>query len=134
MLHRSRPVPLTVRALATGMGWTRVAVGATALAATNPGLAAIGLASGEPGSALTAVARLVGTRDVALGAFALGARGDRGLLRTITAANAAVDALDAATFAVPLLRRQGIDRASIFSMGSALAASAMGFWLTRRLS
>ena len=117
------------REVARGLGALRVAVGVAALAATSEALRGLGL---ERGASARALARLAGSRDVALGALALAAAGDRRLLRAVSLVNACVDAADAATFAAPLARRQGIDRASILGVGSAAAASSVGLWLAAR--
>jgi hypothetical protein len=129
---RSRERPgSTEREVALGLGALRIAVGVGALAATSPALRLVALEESDAGS--RALARLAGSRDVALGALAVAAARDRRLLRAVALVNACVDAADAATFAMPLARREGLDRAALLGVPSAVAASAAGFWLARRL-
>ncbi len=86
----------------------------------------------ETGPAGTALARVLGARDLALASVALAARDDRAALRTATLAAAALDAADAAAFLValrdPATRQAGI-RGVLFAGG----AAAAGFWAARRL-
>jgi uncharacterized protein DUF4267 len=116
-----------------GLGLARVAFGAGALLTTRTALGLLGFTRAADAPETRAVARLAGTRDVALGSFTLAALEDRRALRAVTLANACVDAADAITFAVPLAGRQGIDRAALLGASSATAASVAGFWLASRL-
>jgi len=127
-VRRSRRVDSPERELALALGALRIAVGG-ALIATPTGLRFLGLDRG-PGP--RALARLAGNRDIALGALAVAATHDRRLLRRVTLVNACVDAGDAVTFAIPLARRQGLDRAALLGVTSALGASLSGRWLAGR--
>jgi hypothetical protein len=109
----------------------RLAVGSGALFATRPALRALGF--GETDASGRALARVLGARDLALGALTLASRGDRGALRTVTVAAAALDAGDAAAFLLaardPRTRRAGLAGAA-----SAGFAAVAGCWAARRLS
>lgn len=108
----------------------RIAIGVGAVFATGPALKLLGFA--ETDTAGTALARIAGGRDIALGLLALAARDDRKALRIAALAGAAVDASDAVTFGVaardPLARRAGIG-----GVVSGSAAAVAGTWAWRRL-
>jgi len=96
-MDRRRIDPLarqTVLAIAAG----RIAIGVGAVFATRPALKALGFA--EVDAAGTALGRIAGGRDLALGLLALAARDDQRALRIVGLAGAAVDASDAITFGV----------------------------------
>jgi hypothetical protein len=118
------------RAVALQLAAGRLAVGAGTSFATGRSLRALGF--DETGAAGTALARVLGARDLALGSLAVAARNDRAALRSATLAAAALDAADAAAFLValrdPATRRAGI-RGVLFAGG----AAAAGFWTARRL-
>jgi hypothetical protein len=125
--RRTDPLPRqTVLALAGG----RVGIGIGALLATRPALKALGF--GETDAVGTALARIAGGRDVALGVLALAARDDRKALRIAALAGAAVDASDAIAFGVaakdPVARRAGV-----LGVLSGSAAALTGAWAWRRL-
>ncbi len=119
------------RACALELAAGRLAVGAAALFATRPALRALGF--GETDASGRALARVLGARDLALGALTVASREDRGALRDVTLAAATLDAADAVAFALamrePALRRAGLGGA----LSAAIAAGA-GFWAARRLS
>lgn len=127
MLRRTRIDPLG-RQAAIAIAGGRIAIGAGALLATGPALKVLGFS--ETDVAGRALARLAGTRDVALGMLTILARDDPRALRVATAVSAAVDAADAIAFGVasadPSARLVG------FTSGSAAALS--GLWAWRRLS
>jgi hypothetical protein len=116
----------TVLAIAGG----RIAIGVGAVFATRPALKALGFA--EVDAAGTALGRIAGGRDIALGLLALVARDDRKALRIAALAGAAVDASDAVTFGVaardPIARRAGLG-----GVVSGSAAAITGAWAWRRL-
>jgi hypothetical protein len=121
------PLPRqTVLALAGA----RVGIGLGALLATRPALKALGF--GETDAAGTALGRIAGGRDIALGVLALAARDDRKALRIAALAGAAVDAADAVTFGLaakdPVARRAGV-----LGVLSGSAAALTGAWAWRRL-
>lgn len=113
-----------------GIAAGRIAIGVGAVFVTRPALKALGFA--EVDAAGTALGRIAGGRDIALGLLALAARDDRKALRIAALAGAAVDASDAVTFGVaakdPVARRAGIG--GVVSGG---AAALAGAWAWRRL-
>jgi hypothetical protein len=113
-----------------GIAAGRIAIGAGAVFATRPALKALGFA--EVDAAGTALGRIAGGRDIALGLLALAARDDRKALRIAALAGAAVDASDAVTFGVaardPFARRAGFG-----GIISGSAAAITGAWAWRRL-
>jgi hypothetical protein len=125
--RRREPLPRqTVLALAGA----RIVIGLGALLVTRPALRALGF--GETDAAGTALGRIAGGRDVALGVLALAARDDRKALRIAALAGAAVDAADAVTFGLaakdPVARRAGV-----LGTLSGGAAALTGAWAWRRL-
>lgn len=80
------------------------------------------------------MARFFGVRDMGLGALAFYGLAQPAALSFLLLFNAAMDAGDLVSTAIPLLRRQGIDRAAILS---ALMATTGGlswvlvWWLLR---
>jgi hypothetical protein len=125
--RRIDPLPRqTILALAGA----RIGIGVAALLVTRPALKTLGF--GETDAVGTALGRIAGGRDVALGVLALAARDDRRALRIAALAGAAVDASDAVTFGVaakdPLARRAGV-----LGVLSGSAAALTGAWAWRRL-
>jgi uncharacterized protein DUF4267 len=108
----------------------RIGIGIGALVATRPALKALGF--GEADAVGTALGRIAGGRDIALGVLALAARDDRKALRIAALAGAAVDAADAVTFGFaakePVARRAGV-----LGTLSGGAAALTGAWAWRRL-
>jgi hypothetical protein len=126
-MARRRIDPLarqTVLAIAAG----RIAIGVGAVFATRPALKALGFA--EVDAAGTALGRIAGDRDIALGLLALAAHGDRKALRIATLAGAAVDASDAIAFGVaakdPVARQAGIG--GVISGSAAALTGAWAWW------
>lgn len=70
------------------------------------------------------MARLFGVRDIGLGAIVLANFGDPDALRRALWLNLAMDLGDTLMIAIPLARRQGIDRAAALSLGFALGGAA----------
>lgn len=109
----------------------RLAVGAGAFFATRPALRAFGFE--ETGAAGSALAKVLGARDLALGSLTVAVRDDRAALRAVTLAAAALDAADAVAFAIasgdPETRKGGVSGAL-----TAGAATLVGLWAWRRLT
>lgn len=119
------------RALTLELAAGRLAVGSAALFATKPALRALGF--GETDASGRALAKVLGARDLALGALTIASREDRAVLRAVTLTAATLDAADTIAFALsarePQARRAGIGGA----LTAGIAAGA-GFWAWRRLS
>jgi hypothetical protein len=105
--------------LTTAMLVERIAVGALVALTPRVALRLFGLPPEADGPALRYVGRLFGIRNAVLGLVVWHARDEPERLARVAALNAATEAMDAVAAAVPLVRRQGIDRAA----GSALVVS-----------
>jgi hypothetical protein len=116
--------------MAPALAAARIAIGAGIWTAPELSMKALGF---DPGNAqVRALARLAGTRDLALGALAAASAGDPVAARRMFAVNALVDAGDALAFGIAVKRREGIDRAAVGGALSAAAAAALGAWLFSR--
>lgn len=107
----------------TGLSLGRIAIGAVSFA--RPDLAASMLrldAVGNP--QLPYLARLFGSREIALGALTLVASGSA--RRNLVLAGIAVDAADAATGYLGITSRQVPKETGVLLVGPALAATAAG--------
>ncbi|MGN6588279.1 MAG: DUF4267 domain-containing protein [Solirubrobacterales bacterium] len=129
-MFRKAKMDSKARQVALQIGGSRIAIGMGALAATRPALRLLGF--GEPEATGTALARLAGGRDIALGALTVAARDDAERLRTLLLVSTACDVADAVglgfSTAHPETRRAGIG-----GMVSGSAAALAGFWAWRRL-
>jgi len=129
-MFRRRRMDPKARQVALQIGGSRVMIGVGALFATRPALRLLGF--GEPEATGTAVARLAGGRDIALGALTLAARDDAERLRTMLLVSSACDVADAIGLGLsaehPETRRAGIG-----GILSGTAAAVAGFWAWRRL-
>jgi hypothetical protein len=119
------------RRVTLGLAAGRIGVGVAATAATDPALRALGFP--EPGPTGRALARVLGARDLTLGALTLAAREDRAALRAATLAAAALDAADTVAFAVAA-RQPSTRRAGLGGVPTAAAAALAGLWAWRRLA
>ncbi len=119
------------RTIALQLAAGRLAVGSAAVFATRPALRQAGF--GEPDAAGRALARVLGARDLALGALTVAARDDRAALRSATVAGAALDAGDAIAFALAG-RTPALRRAAAASAVTAAVAAGASLWTARRLS
>jgi hypothetical protein len=119
------------RSLALALGATRTALGISILAATETALKA--MLFGETNETGRAVARIVGARDLTLGAATLLAADRPRALRRLTATGGTLDAAD--TVALALAARQPATRAA--GIGGVLfagSAAALCAWTARRLA
>ena len=129
MFGRRRIDP-KARQVALQLGGSRVAIGAGALFATRSALRLLGF--GEPEATGTALARLAGGRDIALGALTLAARDDAPKLRTLLLVSSACDLADAVGLGLSA-RHPETRRAGIGGIVSGGAAAIAGLWAARRL-
>lgn len=114
---------LTARAAAG-----RVVIGLAPLLAPGPTSRLLGFPSEHDTASARLLGRLFAVRDVALGVLTWQVRNDPVLLRHAFRINAAIDAADATTAALPpLLGRRGIDRAALAT--AAFAFTGMNLWL-----
>lgn len=119
--------------------WTRVMaierVTVGVLLGLAPGLAVkvFGLPPDADTPPTRMAARLFAVRNVSLGVLLWQARDDRSKLANAALLNAATEGADALAAAVPLIRRQGMDRVAISAMAVALMVAA-GFLRLRSLA
>lgn len=129
-MFRRRRMDPKARQVALQIGGSRVLIGVGTLLATRPALRLLGF--GEPEATGTALARLAGGRDVALGTLTLAARDDAERLRTLLLVSSACDVADAVGLGLsaphPETRRAGIG-----GIVSGAAAAIAGLWAWRRL-
>lgn len=127
---RRRRIDPIARQLALEIAAGRIAIGVSALLATQPALKALGFTQID--HANVALGRMAGGRDLALGLLAIAARNDAATLRTAVLAGAAVDAGDAIVFGFasrdPDTRRAGIGGVALGG-----AAALAGAWAWHRL-
>jgi hypothetical protein len=119
------------RRLAALLAYARIGIGASVWAAPRASMHALGFDPRNP--QVMALARLAGTRDLALGGAGAVCAADPVAAATITRLNAAVDALDSLAFGIALVRRRGIDRAALIGTLSAGAAAGLGAAVASRL-
>jgi hypothetical protein len=118
------------RVTALELAAARLAVGAGTVFATRPALGVLGF--GEADASGHAMAKVLGARDLAIGALTVASRGDRRALRAATLAAAALDAGDAVAFALAT-RDPETRRAGVGGLLAAGVAAGVGFWAARRL-
>jgi hypothetical protein len=126
--HTEEPDRLARQAV-LGIAAGRLAIGVGALLATGPALKALGFPSADTGG--RALARIAGSRDIAIAAATFAARDDAVGLRNAALIATAVDFADAVTFG--LAGREGAGRAAVQGVASGGAATAVGLWAWRRL-
>ncbi len=120
-----------VAPLAIVLAAGRLAIGAGLWVAPGPSSRALGFA--ELDSRGLALARIAATRDLVLGAWILGALGDRARLRRATGAVALTDAGDALTFALAARSGGNAGTAARRGLAGAVPAALAGAWLAARL-
>jgi hypothetical protein len=108
----------------------RVVVGA--LVGLTPGLAVklFGLPPESDTPLVRYVGRIFGIRNAVLGAMLWEVRGDAARLERMATLNAVAEAVDAVSASVPLVRRQGMDRAAASTFATSLSVMA-GFLALR---
>ncbi len=121
----------TARGLAFLLAFGRIGIGASVWAAPRVSMRALGFDSDNP--QVMALARLAGTRDLALGGAAAACVHDPAAAATITRLNAAVDAMDALAFGIALVRRRGINRAALGGTAAAALGAGLGAVVAGRL-
>jgi hypothetical protein len=130
MFRKNRMDPLG-RQIALEIGASRVGVGIATFFATRPALRALGFS--ETDATSRTFARLLGARDIGVGALTLAVRNDPNALRNVVLASSCLDLADAVAFATatanPDTRRGGLTGVAFGG-----AAAVAGFWAYRRLS
>jgi hypothetical protein len=105
----------------------RILLGATPFVAARSASRLLGFPSAHDTATTRLMARFFGVRDIGLGVLALWALRHPEALPFIALFNAAMDAGDLFSIAIPLVRRQGIDRAAVLS--AMFAATGALSWL-----
>lgn len=118
---------MDISTAATLLALGRVAIGLAPIVAPRLTAALIGFPTSHDNPTSRLMGRLFGVRDIGLGVLVLAALHGHASLRFALLFNAAHDLGDAVAIAVPLLRRQGIDRAALISL--ALATLGGVSWL-----
>lgn len=112
----------------TAMGLGRIALGLAPFVAAGPASRLLGFPAAHDNPTARAMARMFGVRDIGLGVLAFYAVLHPETAPFIFLFNAFMDLGDLATFAIPLVRREGIDRGALASAAFALTGG-LG-WLT----
>jgi hypothetical protein len=121
------PATTVARGLAAG----RIAIGSGIWLAPRPSIKALGFDPANPQA--IALARLAGTRDLALGALTIVSLRDLGAARRLSVVNALVDAADATALTIPFARRHPIGPTAALGAASAIFAALAGAWIAREL-
>lgn len=101
----------------------RVAIGLAPIVAAGPTSRLLGFPAAHDNATARLMARWFGVRDVGLGALVVIFLNEPAALRRVLWFNLAMDAGDAVMIAIPLARRQGIDRAALLSLTFALGGA-----------
>jgi len=125
-----RRIDPRARQVALQIGAGRVALGVATVFATRPALKALGFS--QPEATGTALAKLVGGRDIALGALTLAAHDDAQQLRTLMLVSSACDLADAVSLGASV-RDPETRQAGVSGIVSGSAAALAGLWAWRRL-
>lgn len=108
---------------ATLLAAMRVLIGLGPIVAAAPVSKLIGFPAEHDNATARLMARWFGVRDAGLGALVLMFVHEPAALRKVFWLNLATDLADAAMLAIPLVRRQGIDRAALVSLVFALGGA-----------
>lgn len=111
----------------TGMALGRIAIGLAPFVAARPASRLLGFPVSHDNATARLMGRFFGVRDIGLGVLVLWALRHPEALPFVLLFNAFMDLGDLMSTAIPLVRRQGIDRGAA---GSALMAGSAGMlWL-----
>jgi hypothetical protein len=110
------------------MGVGRILLGLAPFVAAARSSRLLGFPEGHDNATARLMARFFGVRDVGLGVLVFWALAHPEALPFILVFNALMDFGDLSAIAIPLVRRQGIDRAALASVAFALPAGLA--WLT----
>lgn len=117
--------PLTIQYLAWALAAGRILLGLGPFVAIGPLIRLLGFPPAHDNPSARLMARLFGVRDIGLGVLVIGCASNLELLRLAILFNLLHDLGDLVAVAIPLVRRQGIDRGALmagsFALGGALA-------------
>lgn len=122
----------TLHTVIAAMGVGRILLGVAPFVAAGPVARLLGFPAGQDTPTARLMARWFGVRDIALGVLVFHALATPSELPFVLVFNACVDFGDLVAILVPLVRRQGIDRAAWSSAGFALPAG-IGWLAVRAL-
>ena len=105
------------------MGIGRIVLGLIPFFAAAKSSALLGFPSSHDNPTSRLMARFFGVRDVGLGVLVFYALAHTAFLPFVLLFNAFMDMGDTSAILIPLLKRQGIDRAALSSLGFALPAA-----------
>jgi hypothetical protein len=117
-----------ITAILIALGVGRILIGVAPFVAAGPSSRMLGFPAQHDNATARLMARFFGGRDIGLGVLVFFALRHPEILGFVLLFNAAMDFCDLVSISIPLLRRQGIDRAAIGSAAFALPASLA--WLT----
>ncbi|NVB80886.1 MAG: DUF4267 domain-containing protein [Kofleriaceae bacterium] len=112
----------------SGMALGRIALGLAPFVAAGPSSRMLGFPASHDNPTSRLMGRLFGVRDIGLGVLALWGLHHPEALPFVMLFNAFMDAGDLLAISIPLVKRQGIDRAAAASAAFALIGG-LG-WLT----
>jgi len=118
----------------SGMALGRIAIGVAPFVAAGPVARLVGFPASHDTATARLMGRFFGVRDIGLGVLALWGLANPTALPFVLLFNAFMDAGDLSATAVPLLRRQGIDRGAAISAAMATVGGLGWFvmWLIAR--
>jgi hypothetical protein len=116
-----------LRIVLSGMALGRIAIGAAPFVAAESSSRLLGFPRSHDSPTARLMARMFGVRDIGLGVLVFWAMRHPEALPFVMLFNAFMDAGDLVAILVPLVKRQGIDRAALASAGFAITG-ALG-WL-----
>lgn len=118
----------------SGMALGRIALGLAPFIAAGPSSRLLGFPAAHDNPTARLMGRFFGVRDIGLGVLALWGLRHPEALPFVMLFNAFMDAGDLFAISIPLVKRQGIDRAAAASAGFALIGGLGWFsmWLLAR--
>lgn len=105
------------------MGLGRIVLGLIPFFAATKSAALLGFPSSHDNATTRLMARFFGVRDVGLGILVFYALAHPAFLAFVILFNALMDLGDMTAILIPLVKRQGIDRAAFASLGFAFPAA-----------
>jgi hypothetical protein len=123
---------MTTSAIIVAMGVARALLGGASILAPSPCARLLGFPPGSDTPTARIFARLFGVRNIGLGVLVAYGVAHRELLGFMLLFNAAIDIFDLGAIAVPIVRRQGINRAAWSMVAFALPAALA--WVVAYLS
>ena len=120
-----------LRLVVSAMGLGRIALGLAPLVAAGPASRLLGFPAAHDTATARLMGRFLGVRDIGLGVLAFYGLAHPDTLPFLMLFNAAMDLGDLVSIAIPLVKRQGIDRAALLSALFALTGGLSWFvvWL-----